>query len=110
VTEVVTDSGEDRIDGIALAVPEVIAAHSVLGPEVADAGSTAERLRSSRLIFGVTRRFCPERNTLNCNRAAHCGRGSLLSVKRRSTMLPISASISGMTVASVWPGSVWVTS
>jgi hypothetical protein len=23
-------------------------------------GSTAERLRSSRLIFGVTRRFCPE--------------------------------------------------
>ena len=23
-------------------------------------GSTAERLRSSRLIFGVTRRFCPD--------------------------------------------------
>ncbi|MGY4430674.1 hypothetical protein ACVWWO_003151 [Bradyrhizobium sp. F1.13.1] len=28
-------------------------------------GSTAERRRSSRLICGVTRRLCPEMNTLN---------------------------------------------
>jgi hypothetical protein len=28
-------------------------------------GSMAERLRSSRLIFGVIRRFWPEVNTLN---------------------------------------------
>lgn len=28
-------------------------------------GSTAERLRSSRLIFGVMRRFCPDVNTRN---------------------------------------------
>ena len=28
-------------------------------------GSTAARRRSSRLIFGVIRRFCPEVKTLN---------------------------------------------
>jgi hypothetical protein len=46
------------IDGIALAMPQVSAPHSVLGFEMADDrldGRTSQRLRSSRLICGVTR-------------------------------------------------------
>ena len=34
--EVVADGGEDGIGGVALAVPEVIAAHAMLGFEMAD--------------------------------------------------------------------------
>ena len=36
--EVLADGGEDCIAGIALAVPEVIATHAMLGLEVADHG------------------------------------------------------------------------
>ena len=61
--EVIADGDEDRIAGIALAVPEVIATHALLGRPIT--GSIAERRRSSHLIFGGTRRFCPEVNTLN---------------------------------------------
>jgi hypothetical protein len=37
-TEVVAGSGEDGIDGVALAVPEKVAAHSMLRFEMADDG------------------------------------------------------------------------
>jgi hypothetical protein len=55
--EVVTDCGEGRIVGVAGAVVEVVAVHAVLVLEMAT-GSTAARRRISRLICGVTRRFC----------------------------------------------------
>lgn len=34
--EVVAGSGEDDIDGVAVAVPQVVAAHPVFGFEIAD--------------------------------------------------------------------------
>ena len=34
--EVVASSGEDGIDGVALAAPEIVSAHSMIGLEVAD--------------------------------------------------------------------------
>jgi hypothetical protein len=39
--------------------PEIIAAHAVLGLEMADDGSTADLRRNSRLICGVPPRVCP---------------------------------------------------
>jgi len=54
--------------------PEIIAAHAVLGLEMADDGSTADLRRNSRLICGVPPSRLPERNTQTCNRAACCGR------------------------------------
>jgi len=65
-TEVVADGGQDGIGGISLAVPEIIAVHSMVCFEVADHrldGGAPSQL--ARLIFGVIRRFWPDVNTLN---------------------------------------------
>lgn len=62
--EVVAGGGEDGIDGIALAVPEIVPAHAVLGLHVTD-DRLDDRRRISRLILGVTRRLWPAMKTLN---------------------------------------------
>jgi len=63
--EVVAGGGENGVGSVAPTVREIVAAHAVLGFEMADHGSTADLRRSSRLILGVTPRFWPEMKTLN---------------------------------------------
>ncbi|MGY4333571.1 hypothetical protein ACVWWG_007988 [Bradyrhizobium sp. LB7.2] len=64
-TEVVASGGEDGVGGVVAAEPEIIAAHAVLGLEMADDGFDGGLRRSSRLMLGVTPRFWPEMKTLN---------------------------------------------
>ena len=58
--EVVSGSGQDGVDGIALWPCEIVAIYAVAVLDVADDGLTADRLRISRLMAGVMRRFWPE--------------------------------------------------
>jgi hypothetical protein len=52
-SEVVADCGEDGVGGIALAVPEIVAAHSMLGFEMADDG--LDRGAPSQFAFDLGR-------------------------------------------------------
>ena len=64
--EVVAGGGEDGVDGIAATVGEIVAAHAVLGFEMADDGldgGPAAQFALDR--WASLRRFWPEMKTLN---------------------------------------------
>ena len=63
--EVVAGSGEDGVDAVALGPLEIVAAHAVLGLEMADDRLDSSAALISRRIEAVTRRTWPEIQTLN---------------------------------------------
>lgn len=57
--------GYGGTDAVAPAVPGTASGHACSDWRWLMTGSTAERRRNSRLIYGVARRFRPEMDTLN---------------------------------------------
>ena len=66
-------------------------------------GSTAARRFMRRLMAGVTRRFCPVVKTRSLYMPGALWPRYPASARMRLRVAPVSASISGITVARVWP-------
>jgi len=101
--EVVSNNCEDRIDGIALFVGEVIAVHSMAGFEVPITGSTADFRFIWRFMALVTRCFWPAVKTWNLWLKGALWPLYPASARMRLRVAPVICSISGMMVASVCP-------
>jgi hypothetical protein len=63
--EVVAGGGEDGVGGVPLAEPEIVAAHAVLGLEMADDRLDGGSAAQFALEPGRRPRFWPEMKTLN---------------------------------------------
>jgi hypothetical protein len=91
--KVVSGSGQDNVDGVSGRVGEIVAAHSVLGLEVADDRFDGGSPSHLSLICGAPRRFWPAVKTLNFYSGGALWPRYPTAAKMRSRMLPTSASI-----------------
>jgi hypothetical protein len=98
----VIGGGKDGIVGIALTEPGILAAHAVLGFEMADDG-----LDGGPAQFALDLRFHPSPLPRDEDTELVIGRCTVAAIARVGEnaleVLPTTASISGITVARVWP-------